>query len=344
MVGFAFWMVSSVRMKQPIAILGAGNVATALAVILARHDRPIHLYCIEEDVLTEINRKHRNTKYLRDVKLPHNIRAFGNVAEAVHRADIVIAAVPSFALKEVLLLALPFFDTKVVIGSITKGLDDTCLQPLAMTIKRSLPNRMAKRLCVIGGPAIATDLAHRHPAALVIAGEDEKATTKLARLLRDDMIKVATSRDMIGVGYCMALKNIYAIPLGMCDGLKYPMNTKAMVLSIAIDEMERLLEAAGADPKTAAGLAGVGDLLVTGFSPHGRNRAYGERLVGSAVKDPRSLGLQTVEGIAATRTGRKLARNLKVKTPLLDVVAKCLSAEHHFERPFIEYLKHLTLH
>jgi len=330
-------------MNRPIAILGAGNVATALAVILAGRKRPIHLYSIENRVTEEIERKHRNTKYLPGVRLPTNIRAFGSAAEAVSHADVVLVAVPSFAMKEALALALPFMDKDVVIASITKGLDPSCLQPLGVVAQNYLPKALAKRLCVIGGPAIATELAHHEPAALVIAGKDPKAVAKIATLLRSETVKTATSCDPLGVGYCMAFKNIYAIPLGMCDGLRYPMNTKAMVVSLAIEEMQRLLDAVGADAKTAATLAGVGDLLVTGFSPHGRNRIYGERLVGSSRKDPEAFGLTTVEGIETTRIGRHLARRLKVRTPLLDTVAKCLSVEHHFERPFVEYLKHLTL-
>lgn len=330
-------------MKRPIAILGAGNAATALAILLARRDRPIHLYSIEDDVTREINAKHRNSKYLKGIALPKQIRAFGNVAEAVHRADVVFVAVPSFALEEAVTLALPFIGRDTILASITKGLDEKCLKPLGIAIRDILPARSAKRFCLIGGPAVAHEMAHHQPTALIVAAQDASAATTVASLLRSDVVKVATSTDPLGVGYCMALKNIYAIPLGMCDGLKYPMNTKAMAFALAIEEMERILVAAGADPRTVAGLAGVGDLLVTGFSPFGRNRTYGEALVGAKTKDPHALGLLTVEGIAATAVGKRLARRLRVKTPLLDAVAKSLSVPHHFERPFVAYLKQLKL-
>jgi glycerol-3-phosphate dehydrogenase (NAD(P)+) len=329
--------------KRPFAILGAGNAATALALLLAHHKREIRMYCIEPDVLEDINVRHSNTKYLPGVKLPSSVKAFANVAESVQHAEVVLLAVPSFALQEALTLAIPFLDKDVVIGSITKGLDETCLKPVAAVAASYLPKRLANRMCLIGGPAVAHELAHGQPAALLIAGPNKECTSKLAKLLHTTNVKAGISKDLVGVGYAMALKNVYAIALGMCDGLKYPMNSKALVTAIALEEMEHIIVAAGGKEETTLSLAGVGDLLVTGFSPHGRNRTYGERLVGADFKDPQKLGLLTVEGIAATKASLKLIKQLRVEAPLLRTVAKCLSSAHHFERPFMNYLKHLSL-
>lgn len=330
-------------MKRPLALIGCGNAATALAVLLARHGRPVNLYCIEPDVMDDVNRRHRNAKYLKGVPLARNIRAFGSVAQAVHKADVVLVAVPSFAVREAVALAAPFLAPDAVIGSIAKGLDPETLQPIALTAARLLPANLKKRLVVIGGPAVATELATRKPGAVLLAGPDRSAVSKLAKLLESDTIKVAISEDLKGVGYAMALKNSYAIALGMCDGLHYPMNTKALVLSLAVQEMGRILAASGARPETAASLAGLGDLLVTGLSPHGRNRTYGERLVGSRTKDPKRLGLLTVEGISATALGMRLIRRLKIRAPLMETIADCLRRRNNFERPFVTYLKKLRL-
>ncbi len=330
-------------MRRSIAILGAGNAATALAVLFAKKKYDVRLFSIEPDVTQDINRRHRNEKYLKGIRLPAQVTAFDNVAEAVAGIETIFVAVPSTAIKETLTLALPFLAPKTLIASFSKGLDPDCLLPVADAFRPFLPASMRRRLCVLGGPAVAIELAHGHPAALVIASKDHAAATRIAKLFHGDSIKAAVSSDTLGVGYCMALKNVYAILLGMCDGLHFPMNTKAMLLTLAVEEMEALLKAAGADPRTVLTLAGIGDLLVTGFSPYGRNRTYGERLVGSKTKDPRDLGLTTVEGIVATRNARKLARRLHVKTPLMDTVAKCLRNTHHFERPFVAYLTRLKL-
>lgn len=329
-------------MPTPVAIVGAGNAATALALLFARR-RPVRLYAIEADVERDINTRHRNAKYLPGVKLPKHVRAFGNAAEAVHGANLVILAVPSHALPEALGLCAPFIHPDAIVGSITKGLDPDTLRPLSICAASILTKRQQRRLCLIGGPAVATELATGTPTALIIAGRDRNAALALARALHTDAVKVMTSDDLAGVGYAMALKNVYAIALGFCDGLRYPMNTKALVATLALEEMARILEAAGAKPETATSLAGLGDLIVTGFSPHGRNRTYGERLVGARSKRPTDLGLLTVEGITATASGKRLADRLRVAAPLLHAVAKCLSAPHHFERPFIAYIKRIGL-
>lgn len=330
--------------KRPIAILGAGNAATALAVLLSRHPRPIHLYCIEPDVEKDINLNACNTKYLTGLTLSPSIRAFPDLPSTVRDADVVIVAVPSFAIQSVLHEARGFFAKDAIFASITKGLDPKTLRPLAVEAANALPPNIGKRLCVIAGPAVANELALGQPAAFCIAGKDPKARKILADLFHSHAVKISTSPDLYGAGLCMALKNVYAILLGMCDGLHYPMNSKSLLVALAIEEMETILRAAKADPDTAAGLAGLGDLLVTGFSPHGRNRRYGEALVGSKTSDPKKLGLGTIEGIAASQAAKKLLRQLRVEAPLLKTAIHCLSQKNHFEKPFVRYLQSLRLH
>lgn len=330
-------------MRKPIAILGAGNAGTALALILARHKRPIRLWCIEPDVEREINVKHRNTKYLKGHALPGNISASPDLAHAVAGADTVIIAVPSFALRDTVRALGPHLAPHAIIGCITKGIDEESLLPLSLIASKLLPPAWRKRVVALAGPAVAHELAEDKPSAFLLAGATPACVQHMAHLLESRTVKAATSRDLLGVGYAMGLKNCYAIALGLCDGLRYPMNTKALVLSLAVEEMEHLLAKAGAHADTAATLAGLGDLIVTGMSPHGRNRTYGERLVGAKTKDPHALGLLTVEGIAATAQAMRLARSLKAKTPLLDAIDACLRAKKGFERPFVVFLEHLRL-
>lgn len=327
---------------RPLAVLGAGNMGTALALVLSRHARPVHLYCIEPDVEDDINRRHRNAKYLPGVRLPRAIRAFGKPAEALRNADVAIFAIPSFAVEDVASLAAPFLRPDCAIGIVTKGLDPQTLHSKIESVRDILPRALRPRVVAMAGPAIATELAEGMPAAVLLAGNAAPAK-KLASFLRNGMLKTAVSTDLRGAGLCMALKNVYAIGLGMCDGMKYPMNTKALVLTEALDEMSRIVKAAGGDPATVMTLAGLGDLVVSGFSSHGRNRTYGERLAGSKTKDPARLGLGTVEGIATVPIAVRLARRSAVRTPLLSAISSCLAARAHFERPFVAYLKHLSL-
>ncbi len=331
-------------MKSPIAILGAGNMASALALNLARHKRPIRLYCIESDVEEDLRKNRCNTKYLSGHRFPRHVTATSDLAAVLAGAEDVFIAVPSFAVTEVVKSARPFFSKRVKsIASITKGLDPKTLQPLVLSESDALPLARRRKICTLGGPAIATEMAKGSPTGFVVAGRDKTTIARVKTLLETESVKCATSLDLLGVGLASALKNPYAIALGLCDGLHYPTNAKAMVLALAVEEMEHVVVKAGGHPDTATGLAGLGDLIVTGMSPHGRNRTYGERLVGAKRKDPARLGLGTVEGIAATMTAVKLARRLHIKTPLLDTIDRCLRSRQNFERPFVQYLKHLTL-
>jgi glycerol-3-phosphate dehydrogenase (NAD(P)+) len=330
-------------MQRPIAILGAGNMASALALALAKHGRPVRLYCIERDVEDEIRRERCNTKYLAGHAFPENVTASDDLVSTVNQADVVFIAVPSFAVAEVLDKAKPHLAEDAIIASISKGLDPKTLQPLIQEELRLLPPKLRKRVAAIGGPAVATEMAKGSPTAFLIACRDKKAGAKLERLLASKTVKVALTRDLVGVGLAAALKNVYAIALGLCDGLGYPTNAKALVLTLAVEEMAHLLAKAGAHPSTAMSLAGLGDLVVTGLSPHGRNRTYGEKLVGATSKLPSDLGLTTVEGIAATKAGVKLAAKLKAHAPLMLTIDRCLRARDHFHVPFVNFLEKLTL-
>ncbi|HVM90286.1 MAG TPA: NAD(P)H-dependent glycerol-3-phosphate dehydrogenase [Verrucomicrobiae bacterium] len=331
-------------MKSPIAILGAGNMASALALNLARHKRPVRLYCIEPDVEEDIRKNACNTKYLSGHRFPKNVTATSDIAAVLDGAEDIFVAVPSFAVAEVLERARPHLTSSIkTIASITKGLDPKTLEPLALTVADLLPAPLRRKLCMLGGPAVAVEMAGGSPTGFVVAGRDKAAVTRLKHLLETPSVKCATSNDLLGVGLASALKNPYAIALGMCDGLGYPANAKAMVLAIAVAEMEHVMIKAGAQVDTATGLAGLGDLIVTGMSAHGRNRTYGERLVGAKSKRPADLGLGTVEGIPATALAVKLARKLKAHAPLLDAIDRCLRNSKNFERPFTAYLKNLVL-
>lgn len=330
-------------MKKPIAILGAGNVGTALALILARHKRPIKLWCIEPEVEKEITTKHLNTKYLSGHSLPRNIVAYSSIEEVIRQAEIVIIAVPSFAVRETVMLMTPYLNKHTIIGCITKGIDEETLLPLASLVSTLVPKKFKNRVIALAGPAVAHELAEHKPSAFILAGPSHTCVSTMASLLEDKTVKAATTSDLLGTGYAMGLKNCYAIALGMCDGLKYPMNTKALILSLAVEEMGLILKKTGAHLDTAISLAGLGDLIVTGMSPHGRNRTYGEKLVGNASKDPKVLGFMTVEGIAATTQAIRLVRSLKMHTPLLNTIHSCLQAKKQFEKPFIRYLETLRL-
>ncbi|MFZ6015413.1 MAG: NAD(P)H-dependent glycerol-3-phosphate dehydrogenase [Patescibacteria group bacterium] len=329
--------------KTKIAILGAGNMATALAYHLALQKHDIRLYCIEPDVLKRINSKHCNDKYMPGIHLPKNIRACADIKSTLAKASIIFIAVPSKYAVEVITQAKPFIAKNAKIACISKGLDADSKQPVVMEIQKLLPVANKKSICMVGGPAIATEMVNGNPTAMIVAGKNPAARKFIASILRGNNVKVAESTDMLGVGLASALKNAYAIALGFCDGLRHPANTKAFIVTLAVTEMSGIMLKAGADPKTAPSLAGLGDLLVTGWSPHGRNRKYGERLVRSQTNDLQKLGLTTVEGIAAAEHGLALAKKLGARTPLLQAIKTGVSAKSNCHKPFINFLENLKL-
>lgn len=328
--------------SRPIAVLGAGNAGTAFAMLVSGHKRPVRVYCIEQDVELEINEKGLNSKYLHGAKLPKNIKAFSDISAVLKDAEIVIVAVPHAVIIGVMELAAPYIPEDAVLGVITKGLESKTGVPIALSACSILSPTIRNRMCMISGPAIAKDIAAKQPSAIMLGGKDAKASKKLAGFLQSSFVKILCSNDIKGIAYAMALKNVYAIALGMCDGLKYSMNTKAMIMTYALREMEDVLHALGAKKETAVSLAGLGDLIVTGMSPHGRNRLYGERLVGSKTSEPSALGMLTVEGRETARVAERLLRARKIKAALVQTVAACLNAKKEFERPFLNFLKNIA--
>jgi glycerol-3-phosphate dehydrogenase (NAD(P)+) len=329
--------------KEQIAILGAGNMATALAHHLSHRGHVVKMYCIELEVQRSINLKHQNYKYLPKIKLDKKVSATLDIEDCLTNSEIVIMAVPSHAVAEVIKKAKPFLQNGSIISSISKGFDPVTLDPIIMTEINELPSEFRKKVCMLGGPAIAGEMAAGSPTSFVIAGHDKNARESLVKIFNDKSVKAAPSEDLLGVGMASALKNAYAIAMGMCDGLKYSTNAKALLATLATKEMRDILKARGAHGRTATSLAGLGDLLVTGFSPYGRNRRYGELLIGAKTRDPKKLGIRTVEGIPATDCAIKLIKKLHVKAPLLESIYECIHKSSSFETPFVKYLENLIL-
>ena len=322
-----------------IAFLGAGNIATALALVLGKRAKRVTLYSIESVVTKSINETHQNSKYLVDSILPRSVTATDSIEEALKGARFVFVAVPSSAVAEVLSAAQPYIEPNAIVVSITKGIDPETFHPLILQQIELMPRKLKIRLVILGGPAIANELASGQVTALVAASCHREAREAVQQTLSHAQMRISLSDDVIGVGLCSAIKNPYSIALGLCDGLNVSMNTKGFIYTTALQEMADLVEAAGGQRDTAFTIAGAGDLFVSGNSRHGRNRRYGEKIATSKSKDPHELGIQTVEGIIATHAAILLAKKHGLKTPLLNTIDECLSRKSHFSLPFEKFLK-----
>lgn len=315
-------------MKKHVAILGAGNMGTALAVGAARH-APVVLWSIEPEVVAAITKKRENTKYLSGVRLGRTVRATGSLTDAVRGARLVVVAVPSHVVEGVAREMAPLLGAGALVLNVAKGVDERSLAPMVDVIEDELRPAHRRLLATLSGPSIATEFAAGQPTVVNVASRSLAVAKRVARLLETPTFRLRPTTDVVGTALGGTLKNVYALALGMCDGAKLGANTKAALLTLAVEEMNRIMRAMGARSTDAVhGFAGLGDLFVTGTSPHSRNRSFGEEICVDPscrikMRDPS----QTIEGVRATRAIAPFARRKRIDAPVLFLVDRVLFRE-----------------
>jgi glycerol-3-phosphate dehydrogenase (NAD(P)+) len=305
-------------MPDIIAVIGAGNMGTAVAQVLASNGHSVRAWSIETDVLEEMRDHRLNTKYLSGVELHPGIEPVWELEKAVRRASNMVLSVPSQIVAGVARDLAPFLEPGQLILNVAKGLESGTNRRLTEVIAAELGERPAT-IGAMGGPAIAIEMARGKPTAVIVGFDDESASRRVQTLLQNEWVKVDTTTDLAGLELCSTLKNVYAIALGICDGMGLGANTKAFIGTVAMDEMGRICEALGGRHATVHGLAGLGDLLTTGYSQHSRNRTLGEKL-GSGGEWKRFLTEKTVEGVVACGAVKHLVADRSLSLPLLDTI------------------------
>jgi glycerol-3-phosphate dehydrogenase (NAD(P)+) len=284
-------------MPETVAVIGAGNMGTAVAQVLASNGHDVRAWSIETDVLEEMRDKRRNTKYLDGVELHAGIEPLWEVERAVAGATVVVLSVPSQIVAGVARDLSGYLTADQLLLNVAKGLESGTNRRLSVVIALALGEPRAT-IGAMGGPAIAVEMARGQPTAVIVGFEDDAACQRVQALLQNEWVKVDTTTDLCGLELCSTLKNVYAIALGICDGMGLGANTKAFVATLAMREMAAICEALGGRPETVYGLAGLGDLLTTGYSEHSRNRTLGEKF-GSGGDWETFVKEKTVEGVVA---------------------------------------------
>lgn len=304
-----------------IAILGNGGFGTAMANLLARAGRDVAMWGHDPDYTIEIARTRRNPRYLEGVVLPESVRVSAQPSDVLANAGLVLVAIPTQHIRATLesfARLLP----PVPLVSLAKGLEQGTAQRPSEVIAE-----VAHRATVLAlsGPSHAEELAHGQPTTVVLAGTDEALLLRLQDQLATPTFRIYRNKDLLGTELCGALKNVMALAAGIADGLGYGDNAKAAILSRGIVEMARFGKAAGADARTFFGLAGVGDLAVTAFSRHGRNRAFGERIgQGESLQQVLGSTRKVAEGVWTSRVVVERAEVLGVDMPIARAVADVL--------------------
>ena len=305
-------------MPETIALLGAGNMGTAVAQVLASNGHVVRAWSIETDVLEEIRDRRLNTKYLSGVELHPGIEPVWDLADAVHGAAVIVLSVPSQIVSRMAKDLSPLLAKSQLVLNVAKGLESGTNRRLSEVIAAALGERH-ETIGAMGGPAIAIEMARGMPTAVIVGFADGTASHRVQGLLRNNWVKVDATTDLAGLELCSTLKNVYAIALGVCDGMGLGANTKAFIGTLAMSEMGRICATLGGRHETVHGLAGLGDLLTTGYSQHSRNRTLGEKL-GSGTDWQRFLTEKTVEGVVACGAIKQLVAGGPLDLPLLDTL------------------------
>ena len=314
-----------------VAVLGAGSWGTAAAVLVAKKGYPVCLWGRDPELASRAEEERRNPRYLPEVVFPGGLRATSDGEEALSHAETVVVAVPSQAVAEILRDLRAHVAPGVPVVSLTKGLEISTLRRMTEVIADELemPDRL---VAALSGPNHAEEVSRDVPSATVIASSDQELARRLQELFMTPYFRVYTNEDVIGVELAGAFKNIIALAAGISDGLGYGDNTKASLLTRGLAEMTRLGVLRGADPFTFSGLAGVGDLVVTCFSRHSRNRLVGEQLGKGATLEEAVSGMRMIaEGVATVRAVRRLADEEGVELPIASQVHAVL---YEGKRPF----------
>lgn len=303
-----------------IAVVGAGSWGTALAIHLARTRARVRLWAREREVVDGIRARRRNPLYIPDFDVPAGVDVTDHVAEAVHAAEIVVMVVPSefFAAT---LAAVPA-PRDAVIVSATKGFDPARHARMSELVRERFPGA---RVAALSGPTFAREVAAGSPTAAVIAAADDALATMLQARLGAREFRLYANRDIVGVEAGGALKNVIALATGLSDGLGLGENARAALITRGLAEMTRLAVALGGEPATLAGLAGMGDLVLTATGTLSRNRALGMALArGDSLSSASAKTRMVAEGVPTVRSALALAARHSVSLPICTEVAAVL--------------------
>jgi glycerol-3-phosphate dehydrogenase (NAD(P)+) len=304
------------------AVVGAGAWGTALADLLARNGHDTVLWARESDVVDGVNARGENARFLEGVALARSLRATADVREAVRDRDLVLLAPPSHVLRAVTASAVEALPPAATLAVASKGIERETLAVMTDVVADVAPGRP---VVAVSGPSFALEVARRQPTALVAASADPRAAALAQAALSAPEFRVYTHDDVIGVELGGALKNVMAVATGMLEGLGLGFNSRAALMTRGLAEMTRLGVALGARSATFAGLAGIGDLVLTCTGALSRNRAVGEEIGRGRSLAEVLTGRETVaEGVLNAQSARALAERAGVEMPIVNAVHRIL--------------------
>ena len=308
-----------------VTVVGTTSWGTTLAILLANNGSDVALWARTEEEASALRHAGENPRLPPGSKFPASLSVTSSLEDAAPGADMVVVSVPSRTLRENMRAVRPHLTDGAIVLSATKGLEIESARRMSEVMAEELPEQLHDRIAVLSGPNLAREIVRGMPASTVIASRSEDVALRAQELFMSPVFRVYTNGDVVGVELGGALKNIIALGAGICDGLGYGDNGKAAFITRGLVEMTRLAVAAGANPLTLAGLAGLGDLVATCSSPLSRNRHVGEQLAAGLRLDEVLTSMQNVaEGVDTTRAALTLAARLDVDMPLTQAISAVL--------------------
>lgn len=306
-----------------VVVLGAGQWGTTMAQVLCDAGNHVLMWGRNQDVVEEINQHHTNSKYLDDNVLPVGLKATSDLKEAFDYSNIYVLAVPAQSLRENLNSWKSFAQPNAVYISTLKGIELSSMSRMTEIIQEVMET---DNVAIITGPNLANELILRQPAGAVAAAHTNALAEKVQQLCATPYYRVYTSVDVLGCELAGAIKSVIALAVGISIGMGFGENTQAMLITRGLNEVARLCAAHGADPLSAAGLAGMGDLVASCGSPLSRNRTFGVVLGKSGSMDTaRAQVAKTVEGVASSNAVLEIAHRVGVEVPVIEAVADVVS-------------------
>ena len=296
--------------------------------MLCAREHDVTLWAHEPEIANAVNREHRNPGYLSDLPIPERVRATADLAEALEGRELVICAIPSQFVRDVMRRAAAFFPEGAILVSTVKGIECATLMRMDQVFEEVLDPVHHPRLTFLSGPSFAREVADGRPTAVTVACREEAYAISVQESISCPWFRCYSATDVIGVEIGGALKNVVAIAVGVCDGLELGLNARAGVMTRGLREISRLGVRMGADPMTFLGLAGMGDLVLTCTGDLSRNRTVGPELGRGRTLDEIVSGMSEVaEGVRTTEAVCALAERHAVEMPISQAVQSILQGK-----------------
>lgn len=310
---------------EKIGVIGGGSWGTALANLIASKSHRVDLWVREKEVYEEIRGEGENKTFLPGVRLSSNIRPSLDIEEVFRDKDLLVVAVPSHVFREVMTPIYHSFSSKTRLLVATKGIENQSLMLMSQITSSLLGEEVLNRYACLGGPSFAKEVAKGLPTVVTIASKDLGLARALQLFMHTEWFRVYVTEDVMGVQLAGALKNVIAIAAGMCDFLGFGHNTRAALITRGLVEITRLGLMMGAEARTFAGLAGLGDLVLTCTSDLSRNRTFGYKIgAGMTVEEILSTTRMVAEGLRTSKSAYNLSKIYGCDMPITEQVYQIL--------------------